>query len=894
MAARKSTRKTKAAHKEEHASPSHAAEAPTMDNALESAAPAKNASFPELGGFRLIQELGRSPRGVVYKARRLVEQDVVAVKIFRTETAHEPSFRDQLQRNAEATFLLEHPALVRCLGLVQSEGRLLLVMEYARGEPVSRALQRNVRFLPPRALEILLRCAEALQYADERKRHHGRLHPGDIIVHDDEVRLLGVGLGDRPGHTAWTVKDPHLFEPLVYVAPEAMPSRAFPESDEGRRAADLYALGALLYHMLTGVPPFRGSDEGSLNQERAALGSHVVRWPRGSERSLPPRALPLVQRLLSPEPADRGTYGQLIEGLRGALDEAHGRSALAPTPPPPVLAPPEIGRKHSPSRGVALPAAPRSSSSAQMQAAAPSPGHRVGPPPRFRDDRRGERISTLMLVCATAVVFAFALVLAAKTFLFTSSPETAAQPPAATPVTPALQPAQAPVPVPAPAAPEATGGDEEKRLARRLQNIEDLMKEDKVPYNSTLLRMIKEIADKAGTDSPTGIRAQVLIGEVNERLAGRGVKTDVAAAVPAPMSAEEGVYQKMLARAKDLAGQQRFGAAMQVMRELPEGLKVAPFPERAEQQVRDFERQGQAAYADLEKQAADAEAAGDFAKARGILQTVPARFGLPKLSEAVETRVKVLNVAEEKALAAKEQQQMEMLREKDLAAFAVIARSAAEKAYGFSYKDAQDLVEAFAAQAKSPDVRKLAKDYAKLVQEEGWFFDRCHTYLVEQIKQHPEGRSPLEVRNKKDPNAPALDLIDFGTFGLKFVARKGGATAATIKTWDSVSIDQPYQMLRFLMVDRDNAQEHLALAMVSFHRQLKAEREAAKAAAPDATIKESAERMKGNAEKSLEDAVKADGAARDSMSAQRATMNQIRDIVLRADPPKDAAAPAAQ
>lgn len=893
MAARKSTRKSKAAHKEEHASPKHTAEASTMENAPESAVPVENVSFPELGGFRLIQELGRSPRGVVYKARRLVEQDVVAVKIFRSETAHEPKFREQIQRNAEATFLLEHPSLVRCLGLVQSDGRLLLVMEYARGEPVSRALQRNVRFLPPRALGILLRCAEALQYADERKRHHGRLHPGDIIVHDDEVRLLGVGLGDHPGHTAWAVKDPHLFEPLVYVAPEAMPSRSFPESPEGRRAADLYALGALLYHMLTGVPPFRGSDEGSLNQERIALGAHVVRWPRGSERSLPPRALPLVQRLLSPEPADRGSYGQLIEGLRGALDETHGRPAMPPTPPPPVLAPPEIGRKRSPSRGVALPSAPRLPSSAQVPATA-APGHRTGPHPRFRDDRRGERISTLLLVCATAVVFAFALVLAAKTFLFNAPAETAAQPPAAAPATPALQPAPEAVPAPAPAATESTGGDEEKRLARRLQNIEDLMKEDKVPYNSTLLRMIKEIADKAGTDSPTAIRAQVLIGEVNERLAGRGIKTDVADATPAPTTAEEGVYQKLLARAKDLAGQQRFGAAMQVMRELPEGLKIAPFPERAEQQVRDFERLGQAAYAELEKQAADAEAAGDFAKARGILQTVPARFGMPKLTEAVETRVKVLNVAEEKALAAKEQQQMEKLRGQDLAAFAVIARSAAEKAYGFAYKDAQDLIEAFAAQAKSTDVRKLAKDYAKLVQEEGWFFDRCHTYLVEQIKQHPEGRSPLEVRNKKDPNAPALDLIDFGTFGLKFVARKGGASAATIKTWDSVSIDQPFQMLRFLMVDRDNAQEHLALAMVSFHRQLKAEREAAKAPATDATVKESAERMKGYAEKALEDAVKADGTARDLMAAQRATMNQIRDLVLRADPPKDPASPAAQ
>ncbi|MCW8133976.1 MAG: protein kinase, partial [Planctomycetota bacterium] len=314
-------------------------------------APSELAAYPELEGFRLIQELGRSPKGIVYKARRLVEQDIVAVKVFKEHAHLDANFRANLPRNAENTFLLEHAGIVRCLGCQEDKNRLLLVMEYARGEPLSRALQRNVRFLPPRALSIGLQIADALHYAYQRHRYHGRLHPGDVILGEEDVRVLNIGLGERFEHPDWTVHDPHLFAPLTYAPLEAMPTKALPEAEHARRAIDLYGLGALLYHMLTGSPPFRGNDEGAIMAERESIAPAVVRWPKGAEKTLPSRSVALVERLLSPDPGHRGVYESVLASLDEALRESEGRPPVIhrmQAAPPPVLAPVEIAPRPVP------------------------------------------------------------------------------------------------------------------------------------------------------------------------------------------------------------------------------------------------------------------------------------------------------------------------------------------------------------------------------------------------------------------------------------------------------------------------------------------------------------------------------------------------------------------
>ena len=124
-------------------------------------------SFPEVKGLRVLHELGRSPKGVTYKARRLVEQDVVAAKILRPSRC-EKRFISELPRRAETTFVLEHKGLVRSLGCVEEQGRLVLLTDFAPGEPLPRVLQQAKPMPPTRALLLALQCARALDRKSTR------------------------------------------------------------------------------------------------------------------------------------------------------------------------------------------------------------------------------------------------------------------------------------------------------------------------------------------------------------------------------------------------------------------------------------------------------------------------------------------------------------------------------------------------------------------------------------------------------------------------------------------------------------------------------------------------------------------------------------------------------
>ena len=118
----------------------------------------------EAVGYKLIQELGKSPRGTTYKGRRTVEQDIVAVKVFRN-SACDNKFLDRLAKNAESTFFLEHANLIRSLGCSAVNGRFMLITTFAPGQPLSRILKKNGRLPASQALIVILQSVAALRWA---------------------------------------------------------------------------------------------------------------------------------------------------------------------------------------------------------------------------------------------------------------------------------------------------------------------------------------------------------------------------------------------------------------------------------------------------------------------------------------------------------------------------------------------------------------------------------------------------------------------------------------------------------------------------------------------------------------------------------------------------------
>jgi serine/threonine-protein kinase len=477
----------------------------------------------EQAGYKLIQELGKSPRGTTYKGRRTVEQDIVAVKVFRN-SACDKRFLDRLAKNAEATFFLEHANLVRSLGCSAVNGRFMLIMSFAPGQPLARILKKNGRVPATQALIVTLQVVTALRWAATQKRFHGRLHPADIILGEDHARVLGVGLGERPELPPWEQsKSPYLFEPLIYTAPEAMPSKGALETPEAQMFADVYSLGAILFHSLTGQPPFRGTDEDALNAERSKLGMPVA-WPRQLASALPREVITLTERMLAANPAQRPNYDQLVPALTVAIPAAEQveatmkQNASVTVVSPIIVAPaaPVVVEKSS----IQEVASYRGASSSVSILDYPTAKAGAAEPSKNLQQMRAEKFFTAVLVGITAIAFLLAAGLTVEKFVY--EPSRAAyvvksEQPAA-PVTAPAPVAQtetpAPVSVPAPVTPPPPVVDDYAAATQQLDVIDDMLKSGQLTYTPALLKVVRGIIDRAGESTPAGTRAKILCADI--------------------------------------------------------------------------------------------------------------------------------------------------------------------------------------------------------------------------------------------------------------------------------------------------------------------------------------------------------------------------------------------
>ncbi|MGE0712706.1 MAG: protein kinase [Planctomycetota bacterium] len=250
-----------------------------------------------LGPYELERELARGGQGVVYVARRPGLDREVAVKVLLAGQAS-PEEVQRFLVEARTASRLQHRNVVRIHDVGQEGGNPYLVMELVRGGSLRERLERQGPLAPRDAALLCARLARALAYAHEQAVLHRDLKPHNVLLDaEGEPVLTDFGLAKDVGADGVTRTGQVMGTP-AYMPPE----QAGGERERVDRRADVYSLGATLYHALTGQPPFAGPT--ALNVMHAVL-TEEPRRPRALRRELDRDLETVVLRCLEKDPDAR-------------------------------------------------------------------------------------------------------------------------------------------------------------------------------------------------------------------------------------------------------------------------------------------------------------------------------------------------------------------------------------------------------------------------------------------------------------------------------------------------------------------------------------------------------------------------------------------------------------
>ncbi len=247
--------------------------------------------------FQITEVLSRSGMATIFKALDLESGRDVAVKIPFMQFESDPAFYSRFQREEEIGKRLDHPYVLHILP-VEEKSRPYIVTEYLQGRTLREVLRSVERFPAAHALEIAARICEALEYLHGRDIIHRDLKPENVMLCDDgSLRIMDFGIAKAAGvrRLTFTGLSTALGTP-DYMAPEQVKGK------RGDARTDLYSLGAMLYEMLTGQPPFEGTNPYVIMNAR--LVSDPVA-PRKLNPEIPPEVEEIVLHALEQQPYNR-------------------------------------------------------------------------------------------------------------------------------------------------------------------------------------------------------------------------------------------------------------------------------------------------------------------------------------------------------------------------------------------------------------------------------------------------------------------------------------------------------------------------------------------------------------------------------------------------------------
>ena len=281
--------------------------------------------------YHIERELGAGGMATVYLAHDVRHDRKVALKVLRPELSAILG-AERFLHEIKTTANLQHPHILSLFDSGEADGLVFYVMPYVEGESLRDRIQREKQLPVEDAVRIACEVADALDYAHRHGVIHRDIKPENILLHDGHAQVADFGIalavssagaGTRMTETGMSLGTPH------YMSPEqAMGQR------EINAKSDVYALGCVLYEMLTGEPPFNGPTA------QAIIARVMTEEPRSltlQRKSIPPHVEAAVNAALEKLPGDRlATAAQFAEALRhpGTLPLTTSRTSAQPAGKP--------------------------------------------------------------------------------------------------------------------------------------------------------------------------------------------------------------------------------------------------------------------------------------------------------------------------------------------------------------------------------------------------------------------------------------------------------------------------------------------------------------------------------------------------------------------------------
>jgi hypothetical protein len=273
----------------------------------------------QVGGFQIVQKIGQGGMGTVFKAVQVSVKRTVALKILPPRLARNQEFVQRFLREAQSAAQLNHPNIVQAFDAGEADGYHYFAMEFVDGRPLSDFLQAGNPLPEKQALAIARDVALALHYAHESGIIHRDIKPANILLTSQgQPKLADLGLAREAASTTSDLTQAgYAIGTPDYISPEQVRGDA---GIDGR--TDLYSLGATLYHMLAGHPPYAG---GTGNEVMAKHLADPIPDARKVNAAVSRDAARIVWRAMAKDPARRYQTG-------GEMAADIGRVLAAPAP----------------------------------------------------------------------------------------------------------------------------------------------------------------------------------------------------------------------------------------------------------------------------------------------------------------------------------------------------------------------------------------------------------------------------------------------------------------------------------------------------------------------------------------------------------------------------------